>query len=684
MSEPSSQDPKDQPLSNPIDLSDLQSFSFGTQWSDAGQSSKGEAKPGSREPRRGQRQDRRPGGGPPRRDRRPKRPAASRSDSRAQHSHDRRDSYSRGGGDRGERSGGYRRQGGDRPQRPFQEIPYESEIFEVGFYPEDNAFSTVIKAMRANHLTYELFEIAKTFLLKPERFIASVKRKSQGGDKAEKVFISLPDSMPFASEDEAILHAATHHIETFFDTEEVEVDPPSGNFQFVNRCSITKTLLGPPNYHRYEETLKHHHRSRLANMSLEKVKASVETVREQEVIDEWLESMKKTTRYATKPVEGEETQSFDSFDDALTYLKTSHRAKLVKEVNYARVDGKTLENYKDTEGHKAVFGELARQQRFPLETANAIRGRLRREKFSIYKKGSKGVTFVCSTKRNFRSAGQVMSKPLDRIIRFVEANPSAKAKELPPKFEAWLKEDDPEAKFDEKQLITDLHWLIADGYISHFGDDTLFAQPVLDNTPKPKEKKPDSEDSKDSSPPSAVAASELNPEAQETEAQPSSEAVAAPTNLEAEPKAKPSEAEAKPVEESEASSEPTTLSSESDVESSAPAVETAEAAPDPENPAEEAVVVAESPESGEEAQDEKTEEASAPESTLESQSSENATTDVEAGEPIALAMSSNDSSDTEDSANGSDPVVVESVEVAESDSVDSEEIEEKEKAKTEA
>ncbi len=354
--------------------------------------------------------------------------------------------------------------------------------------------------MRTNHLTYELFEIAKTFLLKPERFIASVKRKAKNGEKAEKVFISLPDSMPFATEDEAIVHAATHYPENFFNVEEVEVEPPTGNFQFVNRCSKTKVLLGPPNYHRYEETLKHHHRTRFANLPLEKAQSFVETVREQEVIDEWLESMKKTTRYTTKAAEGEESQSFDSFDDALVYLRTSQKAKLVKEVNYARVDGKDLEKFKDTEASKAVFGELARQQRFPLETANAIRGRLRREKFSIYKKGSKGVTFVCSTKRNFRTAGQVMSQPLDRIIRFLEANPYLKAKDLPPKFEEWLKTEAPDESLDEKQLFKDLHWLIADGYVSHFSNDTLFAQPVLDNTPKPKEAKSEDESPKASEP----------------------------------------------------------------------------------------------------------------------------------------------------------------------------------------
>ena len=129
--------------------------------------------------------------------------------------------------------------------------------------------------MRANHLTYELFEVSKLFLEKPERYIASVTRKKTD-DKAAKVFMSIPDSMPFETEDEALQHAVSSNPEAFFKVEDVEVEPPSGNFQFVNRCRFTKVLLGPPNYHRYEQTLRQHHATKLAHMPIEKVQGGVE------------------------------------------------------------------------------------------------------------------------------------------------------------------------------------------------------------------------------------------------------------------------------------------------------------------------------------------------------------------------------------------------------------------------
>lgn len=488
MSEPSSKEPKDEPESNPLDLTDLQSFSFGTQWTDAGKKHKlGDRQGSGRGPGQGRRPDRRAPGSAPGRDRRPPRRSFSGreagSESIKNPSEDSRERGDRRFQNRGQRPRG---EGEERRRGHFVDKPYESPVFDISFYPDDSGFTTIIKALRTNHITYELFHVAKIFLEKSDRYVASVTRKAPKGEKPERVFVSIPDGMPFETEEEAIQHAITHHAESLFDTKEVEVEAPKGNFLFINRCGITKKLLGPPNYHRYEEFLNHHHQTQLKNMPFERFKASIEQIREEAVVAEWLESMTKTIHYTSKVEEGEEAQTFVSLSDAIGFLRTTQRDKIVRGVNYARVSGVTLDKFANTEASRAVAGELARQRRFPLETANAIRGRLRREKFSIYKKGSKGVTLICATRRNFRTKGQVMSVTLDRLIRFLEANQNIKAKALPSAYEEWLKENFPDVVYEEKKLFQDLHWLIADGYVSHFSDDSLFAQPVLENEPKPK------------------------------------------------------------------------------------------------------------------------------------------------------------------------------------------------------
>ena len=151
--------------------------------------------------------------------------------------------------------------------------------------------------------TYELFDIAKLLLEKPERYMVVVAPKyPDKNDTKETIplFYSVPGHLPFNSEGDAVNFVLSHHLDLFFEVEYVEVEPPSGNFQVVNRCGISGELLGPPNYHRYQQFLQKHYSSKISGMSFEKFQSKIESVKEQEAIDAWLESMKKSARYILK------------------------------------------------------------------------------------------------------------------------------------------------------------------------------------------------------------------------------------------------------------------------------------------------------------------------------------------------------------------------------------------------
>src|SRR5262249_58849692 len=108
--------------------------------------------------------------------------------------------------------------------------------------------------------------------------------------------------------------------------------------------------------------------------------------------------------------------------------------KIVRAVEHARFHGKVAETMPQGEIRRAIEGALERQRKFPLDTANALRGRLRREHFTIFKKGSKGVSYVCAVKRKFRVPGQTFADSIGALIAFIEANPMVRASELAPKF----------------------------------------------------------------------------------------------------------------------------------------------------------------------------------------------------------------------------------------------------------
>lgn len=574
---PSPQTPDSSSGLNKLDLTQLQGFSFGTSWV---QDKSGQGGPGG--PPRGDRRDERPrreGDAPVRRDRRDfKRPvtgAVGDAPVAPPVEGGERPARPSGGGDRrfdrpsgpGGPGGPGGPRGGDRPRferregapdagrrgdfrgPPREPVgPYVSPFFTVTFYPEDASFKALADAIRKSCRTFELFYIARSVVEKNDRFVAVVQRiapaapaaKGAGpapitpGVKPAPFYISVPDGVPFDTEDAAIAHVLEKHLGNFFETAEVEVEAPKGNFQVVNRCSITGTLLAPPNYHLYNSILAQHHAANV-RMSLEAYKTKIETVRDPEVVAQWLEKMKKAVRYTVKPapvrapkvaaaaavatetaapVEVTETAevesepvvaeaaapateapvvlpSFDSLEDARQYLLTEARNRVVRSVEQLRFPGKILETIPaGTEIRRAVEGALAAQRRFPLDTANALRGRLRRESFTIFKKGSKGVSYVCAVKRRFRVPGQTFSDSLAALIAYVEAHPMVKGSELGEKHLGIVPRPAPvegaepvPVPADEIEKLTklkgDLRYLVKEGYMTEFVDGTLFCPPPM-------------------------------------------------------------------------------------------------------------------------------------------------------------------------------------------------------------
>ena len=463
-----------------------------------------------------------------------------------------------GGGGGGDYRGGGQRYGGGRgePQERVQYGPYESPFFSATFYPEDTSFNTLVQTIRKTCRTIELFEIARTVVAKTDRFVVVVTRRptaesaAPAADEAAKsakaaFYISVPDTLPFESDAAAVAHVLANHLDKFFEKAEVEVDPPKGNYQVINKCTITGELLGPPNYHRYAQIVQQHHAAKVAGMSLDAFRGRIETIRDPEVVNQWLEKMKKITRYTWKlsgaaaksaavsvpaaevaPAADEvavadsapvaeaapAVPSFDSLEEARVFLLTEARDKVVRTTEAARFHGKIAETLPPGEIRRAVEGALERQRKFPLDTANALRGRLRREHFTIFKKGSKGVSYVCAVKRKFRVPGQTFADSIGALISFIEGHAMIRASELAKKFlgitvpvkatevtpvpvpaateGAQAAEAIPVATPVEPTLTAeerakivrlqgDLMWLVREGYVTEFIDGRLFAPPPV-------------------------------------------------------------------------------------------------------------------------------------------------------------------------------------------------------------
>jgi hypothetical protein len=371
--------------------------------------------------------------------------------------------------------------------------------FDVKIYPQDETFETLIKQLKGNFKTYQLFEITRLILEKSDRFVCLINRIKKSADgTVEPIYFTPEDGLPFDTEEEAINHFCEHFLENFFKIETVEVEPPKGNFSVVYRCPFTKAMIGPPNFHRFPELLKAHHSAKIKNLSLEDYQSKLESLSEENFINEWLESTKQQKHYHIKTEDNadEPGTKFITIEEARRFLITNHKDKIVKTSSNFRFSAGKLDSLPNSNLKTTILQSIDAQRRFPLDTANNIRGRLRRHKFTIYKKGSKGISYVCCVKRKFRDDTTVFTDSINNLITFIEKNQQIGIQKLPYKFlsipypvvenaetaekESTSENSDSISEEDTNKItevIRNVRWLISEGYVTEYSDGKLWIHP---------------------------------------------------------------------------------------------------------------------------------------------------------------------------------------------------------------
>lgn len=399
-------------------------------------------------------------------------------------------------------------------KKPAKKAPFVFSM-EVLFYPEDAPFAKLADVMKHLKRTYQLFDIAELVLEKPERFIILAKNLPLEDGTVKPLYCAQPANIPFEDEESAKKFALECRLNEMFEQVEVEAEAPKGSFQVVNRCSISGDLLGAPNWHKYGEYVREYHAQKFAKMPYEKFLASVETVRDEALVAQWLEQMKKRLVYKLKDSE----TTFETREAAMNYIAEQQSGELVKSYEQVRMHGSDIAKLPfGSRIRRNLEAAWAKQKHFPIVTANNLRGRLRRGGFTIYKRGSKGFAFVCAVKRKFLLVGDSLSDTPQKIYDFLMENQGVKASALPylylglqapqdvSKAATLAEEHKKEAEGGAvsapvsivenaeisaedfakiKEVSNDLLWLISEGYVVEYADGALQANPRL---PRPKDK----------------------------------------------------------------------------------------------------------------------------------------------------------------------------------------------------
>jgi hypothetical protein len=369
----------------------------------------------------------------------------------------------------------------------------EKPFHKISFFPSPETFNAIVANLRETGRTFELFELASTILEKPERFVVRASIPKEAIDKEKILCVSKLDGLVFDSSEAVIDHLIAKGLGNIYDIEEVETEPPSGNFPAINKCGITGDWLAPPNYHRYAEMIREHHVTKLANITFDKFEKKIETVREPEAAAAWIEEMRKTRKYKLTKPKADDPENFDSLEALRKHLVFHKSAAFVKTCTNTEFHGRLLQSLSTSTLKDDIEITLEQQRRFPLDTALALLGRFRAAKFHHFKRGKKGISYISPIKRRRRVAGEHFSASIEALISFIEKNPLTEKGSLAEKHLGISadKKDDLKNSNSIRTLARDLHWLITEGYSTEYSDGRVeIRSPIVTSKERSVEQKP--------------------------------------------------------------------------------------------------------------------------------------------------------------------------------------------------
>ncbi len=359
------------------------------------------------------------------------------------------------------RSPGRRDERREGPPRPQQTPPADG--VRVTLVPDAEAIHLIGKEVHQVARVYPLYDVARILLAERGRCRAVFESSAS----QPPLFRGKLDESLFLTRDEAVRHLWHSALRArFIEEETIEVDPPSGNFQLVARCGLSGEWLGPPNFHAYQTSLRRLHRERFSHMSFEAYAAKVRTERGEEAIHAWLDTQKKKTRWRLKeagddawtsdPVEAGRTLATACFEAA---FEETRRADLLASVPPANLSPSLMTSL-------TIAGNHARNH--PAMLIPAVCKAVEAEHLPVFKR--QGKLYTGPARPHPLPQDAVLAERPGIMVEWIRNNPPAKLEGL---WKAVLPEG---ATAPPAEFAADLFWLLHQGHILLFTDDTLVVQ----------------------------------------------------------------------------------------------------------------------------------------------------------------------------------------------------------------
>ena len=350
--------------------------------------------------------------------------------------------------------------------------PVDVPPVTVRFLPEQKALSGLARQVSGTKRAYPLVDLASLLMAKPGLCFVKLELEAEAMNLA---FYQCKLCRIVAFErGEIERHIITEHMGDFFELEEVECEPPSGQFVCVAKCGFSGTLLGPPNHHSYNENVRRLYIERFADrMDFDAYKARIQTSHDPEDVERWKQEASKTVKCRLKGDVGDDAEPM-SLAAAERYLRNKLMDANITKTRKAAMAEEVAQKLQDRGLKLALRREWQRESRFPLRLSFALRAAFKHRGMYIFKTGDgKGVNFVTAVRPVPIDAEHAIPAIQD-MITYLREHPGCTKEQIVEALRPGADMDSAEVK----ELLQPLHWLVDRGHIIEFFNGT-FSVPLV-------------------------------------------------------------------------------------------------------------------------------------------------------------------------------------------------------------
>ncbi len=208
---------------------------------------------------------------------------------------------------RGEYRGRPERDAQSRPRRseaPRRQLPQPAEGLRVEVRPSDPVLTIFATEIQRQKRAHSLLDLARVVMAKGDRYDL-VFMKQAGGPML--IHSKREDGSCWLTQAEAVAYVS--HAPWFgelYTAEQVQVDPPKGNFTGIAVCSLGNEVIGPVNWHGYQPSLARLYKAKYSSMPMGAFRAAIAVNKDEEAVKQWLaEASVRTVWHPTREDEQE-------------------------------------------------------------------------------------------------------------------------------------------------------------------------------------------------------------------------------------------------------------------------------------------------------------------------------------------------------------------------------------------